>query len=213
MVLTDQQISFHVHVVGRPSTAWCPSINGPDAIALGPLKVRDHRDTLSVQGSDFSCIIGTMLTLTGDFGTLDLDSSLANAHTRFALANGFCGNLAEAILDVEPDRAVYFVTYDLEDSEELEVVSDSTDPEIFHNHVTHVLVASPGSMLLDAYGVSSTETLEKFYGGRIIEGTRVMLRKHYVTDSFIQDRESYSVLARSALEIEAQGLEFNRSEV
>ena len=169
------------------------------------------RDTLLPWSAAYLMYHCTMLTLTGDFGDLVLDPTLANAHTRFALANGFCGNLAEAILILSPERPIFFVTYELEDVEALQAVSDSDDPEAFHSHVTHVLVASSKGMLLDSYGVSSAETLEKFYGGRLLEGTRAMLHKHYVTDSFTQDCDAYKVLAQSAFELEALGMEFNRN--
>lgn len=150
-----------------------------------------------------------MLTLTGDFGTLDLDSSLANAHTRFALANGFCGNLAEAILEIDPTRSIYFVSYEIDDETELEQLSNA-GTDAFLSSTTHVVVTSSDGLFLDSYGIDSRSGIESFYDGTLIRGSRVMLRNHYVTDAYTTDRSAYSHFATSAISLEDATVRFDR---
>lgn len=151
-----------------------------------------------------------MFTLTGDFGDLTLNSGLDDPRTRFALANGFCGNLAEAILESDSTRDVYFVSYDIDNEAELGQLSD-TGTAAFLNYTTHVVVSSSGGFFLDSYGVDSRREIESFYDGALILGSREMLRRHYVTNSYTTDRNAYSHFATEAIAREAAGSRFDRA--
>lgn len=150
-----------------------------------------------------------MFTLTADFGTIELPSGLLDASTRSALANGFCGNLAEAILDTSPDREVYFVAYEINSEAELALV-DQEGPEAFLGVTTHVAVTAAGGGFLDSYGVHSRGDIESFYGGILVKGTREMIQRNYITQGFEQDKASYKEFAAEALALEVDREKFSR---
>lgn len=148
-----------------------------------------------------------MLTLTGDYGTFDLEVTFENLNTRFTLVNGFCGNLAEAILTLSPDRDVYFVTYNVDDTDNLEEISTRGTMH-FLEHTTHVVVASD-DVFLDSYGVNDQKVIEEFYDGKLIKGTRKMIQDHYTTDTFMDDFEKYLEFAKKALDLEVDGVSYD----
>lgn len=193
--------------VERSSTAVC-SINGSGEISSGPLIVRT-RGTWIVAQKTALMYYDTMLTLTGDFGPLLLDSSIDNPASRFALANGLCGNLAEAILEIDPTRSIYFVSYEIDDETELEQLSNA-GTDAFLSSTTHVVVTSSDGLFLDSYGIDSRSGIESFYDGTLIRGSRVMLRNHYVTDAYTTDRNAYSHFATSAISLEDATVRFDR---
>lgn len=152
-----------------------------------------------------------MFTLTADFGTIELASGLDDASTRSALANGFCGNLAAAILSISPSRDVYFLAYDIGSEIEL-FARDLEGPEDFLKVTTHVAVTAACGGFLDSYGVHSRADIESFYGGTLVRGTRSMIQRNYITPGFECDNAAYIALAKEALGLEVDCENYSRLE-
>lgn len=153
-----------------------------------------------------------MLELQGPFGTFELAGSLTDLETRSALINGLCGNHAKAILELDSDREVYFVSYDIETSDDLNE-AHGKGIEAFLNCTTHVVVStSDPNKFVDAYGVNSREAIEDFYDGTLIKGTFEQLVTNYITDDYTTDQDKYLKFASEALHFENQGIGYDYSD-
>lgn len=148
-----------------------------------------------------------MLELHCELGITSLNPTIADKTTRYTLANGLCGNLAQAILEHDPSREVYFVTYDCLNEDDLLEVSKT--PEDFHSKTTHVVIKSTDDRFLDSYGSNTREAIEEFYSGKLIKGDHSMLREFYVTEDFKTDKNCYRVLAKSVLDSEKSGISYS----
>lgn len=148
------------------------------------------------------------VTLHCELGELETLDTLKSSQTRHALMNGLCGNLARAIREGY-DRRVYFVTFDLDTSEELQEVFEQSLEE-WHYHVVHAVVStSVDGVFLDAQGLATIADLEWFYSEdiRVIEGTPEMLEA-YTTDGYKLDFKTYESLAKQAIELETAGISY-----
>ena len=153
-----------------------------------------------------------MLELQGPFGAFELSGSLIDLETRSALINGLCGNHAKAILELDSDREVHFVSYDIDTPEEL-AEAHERGVEAFLNCTTHVVVsAEDPNLFLDSYGINSRETIEEFYDGKLIKGTHSQLVTNYITDDYAVDRSKYLEFARESLSFEKQGIGYDYSD-
>jgi len=108
--------------------------------------------------------------LSYDLGEIEvLDGDLDDPMARFAFSNGLCGDLANAIYKLDPERKVYFAFetrpgqhHDLDYYSELA----RTDPDWLVEQACHVLVeskSSPGGYL-DSYGVQSADSVRGCWG-------------------------------------------------
>lgn len=152
-----------------------------------------------------------MLELHCELGITSLNSTIADKTTRYTLANGLCGNLAQAILEHDPSREVNFVAYDcLNENDLLEVSKTSED---FHSKTTHVVIKSTDDRFLDSYGSNTREEIEEFYSGKLIKGNHSMLREFYVTEAFEADKDCYRILAKSVLDSEKSGISYSHHDL
>jgi|SRR5699024_4447774 len=152
-----------------------------------------------------------MLELHCELGTTSISPTIADKTSRYILANGLCGNLAQAILEHDPLREVYFVTYDcLNENDLLEASKTSED---FHLKTTHVVIKSTDDSFLDSYGSNSREEIEEFYSGKLIKGNHSMLREFYITEAFEDDKDCYRILAKSVLDSEKSGINYSHHDL
>lgn len=153
-----------------------------------------------------------MIELQGPFGTFELDGSLTDLETRSALINGLCGNHAKALLELDPSREVYFVSYDIETPERLNEIHVKGVDEFLSCTVHAVVSTDDPSKFIDAYGLNSRETIEEFYDGKLIRGTVEQLVTNYITDDYETDQEKYLKLAAEALSLEALNIGYDYSD-
>ena len=88
---------------------------------------------------------------------------LEDPRNRFMLVNGRCGDLARAIITVDPSRKPAFVVYDM-DQKTFDWNYRHGDSDDSRSAIMHVVVQGerPGEYL-DAYGCQTEESIKQFY--------------------------------------------------
>jgi hypothetical protein len=88
---------------------------------------------------------------------------LEDPRNRFMLVNGRCGDLARAIIAVDPSREPAFVVYDI-DQKTFDWNYQHGDSDASRSAIMHVVIQGerPGEYL-DAYGCQSEESIKQFY--------------------------------------------------
>lgn len=142
-----------------------------------------------------------------DYVTVDGD--LTNPETRHLLANGFCGNLAEAIHNLT-NSPLYFVVYRYKASDSKKLISDcEADASLLMKVGTHAMVQSPTNpeLFLDAYGQKTRAQVEEFYGNgfTLVEGTPWMLEQYRTP----VDSRLFTKFAQAVLELDAEEVTYS----
>lgn len=108
-----------------------------------------------------------------DLGSVEVEAGdLSSAKMRYYFANGLCGDLANAIHTIDPDRKLYFsLDTNSEGRPNSEDLNNMRTVDELSEFVFHAVVESksqPGKYL-DAYGIKSKEEVEGFFGGPMVE--------------------------------------------
>jgi hypothetical protein len=123
---------------------------------------------------------------------------LEDPRNRFMLVNGRCGDLARAIIAVDPSREPAFVVYDM-DQKTFDYNYQHGDSDDSRSAIMHVVIQGERSgEYLDAYGCQTEESIKQFYPDAHILRSDVAL-DDYHTGVPTEDLREF---AESALKME-----------
>jgi len=218
---------FHVGPNGPGICRTDPSKEGSRGCPFDPDSTgENHFDTAKEADSAFAELMGGAVgeparskkpirkkKLTYDLGEIEvLDGDLDDPMARFAFSNGLCGDLANAIHKLDPERKVYFAFesrpgqyHDLSLYSELA----RTDPSGLADMACHVLVeskSSPGEYL-DSYGVQSAQAVKEFWGVVLEVPKRSFSRFRS------ESRQDFSKFAQSAIQMDNDSVSYNYDEI
>lgn len=186
---------------------------GHSVIASASRTVPAEGDSVSQQHSElsnnpsysftgpYSCSAGG-ISGAGQF--VDIDGrrfrrgDLEDPRNRFMLVNGRCGDLARAIITMDPSRKPAFVVYDM-DQKTFDWNYKNGDSDDSRSAIMHVVIQGkrPGEYL-DAYGCQTEESIKQFYPDAHILRSDVAL-DDYHTGVPTEDLREF---AESALKME-----------
>ena len=128
---------------------------------------------------------GRFVDVKADFSMVRMrEGDLEDPRNRYILANGLCGDLANAIIQQDPSRKPVFATYDITNSGELDKRLEENPGDT--STIAHVLVSTNHTgMYLDAYGLHNEDDLKQFYGDDItvVESDKALKEMRTLDDS------------------------------
>lgn len=218
---------FHVGPNGPGICRTEPSLEGSRGCPFDPDSTgANHFDTAKEADAAFEERMGGAVgepatrkkpirkkKLNFDLGQIEvLDGDLDDPMARFAFSNGLCGDLANAIYKLDPERKVYFAFetrpgqyHDLEDYSAMA----RYDPDGLADMACHVLVeskSSPGEYL-DSYGVQSADAVRRYWGVVLEVPKKAFSRFRS------ESRQDFSKFAQSAIRMDNESISYSYDEM